>query len=486
MSQLQQHYPQPLWQWFEAICAIPHPSEFEQQLSSHVQGWARNVGLEYSEDEAGNLILRKPATPGMEKRKTVVIQAHMDMVPQKNSNKEHDFTHDPIETRIDGDWVRAHNTTLGADNGIGMASALAILGSEDISHGPLEVLLTINEEAGMTGAFGLQAGLLQATILINTDSEQEGEIYIGCAGGVDATISLPLHWQACDSRLKAFALKLSGLKGGHSGLDINRGRGNANKLLARFLYEHNDSFQLFDFSGGSLRNAIARESRCSIVITEENVSSLHKAVKEYQGCVTNELALADPNITLSLSPMALPRQVMDTQSQQNLLNLIQASPHGVMRMSDELQGVPETSLNLGVIKINQQEATLLSLVRSQIDSGRNDTVHHLKALAQLAGAEFMESGAYPGWKPEPDSPIVGIVRDTYRDIYQKEAAFMVIHAGLECGLFKEPYPDMDMVSIGPTIRFPHSPDEKVNIKTVGQYWDLLLAVLQRIPEVDAP
>lgn len=482
MAQLAHLYPQALWQWFEQICAIPHPSKHEQQLSTHIQTWSRNKGLELIEDKVGNLIIRKPATSGMENRTPVVIQAHIDMVPQKNADTSHDFTQDPIEPWIDGDWVKASDTTLGADNGIGMASALAILGSDDIPHGPLEVLLTIDEEAGMTGAFGLKPNLLQAEILINTDSEQEGEIYMGCAGGVDATTTLPLSWQTCKNNVTAYALKISGLKGGHSGVDIHLGRGNANKLLARFLFEQEERLQLFDFNGGSLRNAIPREAQCSFVIADEELPTLKQSLEAYQACVSAELALADPNIKFTLESTEQPEQVLTEQSQRALINLIHASPNGVMRMSDEIKGIPETSLNLGVINMDQQHATLLSLIRSQIDSGRNETVNQLHALAQLAGADFKHSGGYPGWKPDTESPILAVVKDTYQNIYHREPKFMVIHAGLECGLFKEPYPNLDMVSIGPTIRFPHSPDEMVEIQTVGQYWDLLVAVLGKIPE----
>ncbi len=485
MSQLGHLYPQALWQWFEQICAIPHPSKHEQALSTHIQTWARDKGLQVVVDEVGNLILRKPATAGMENRLPVVIQAHIDMVPQKNADKVHDFATDPIEPWIDreadGEWVKARQTTLGADNGIGMASALAVLGSDDVAHGPLEVLLTIDEEAGMTGAFALQPGVLQAEILINTDSEQEGEIYMGCAGGVDATTSLPLTWQACGGEYAAFLLKVSGLKGGHSGVDIHLGRGNANKLLARFLFEQGDSVQLFDFTGGSLRNAIPREAQCALVVAADQVANVQQALAEYQATVLAELALADPKVVFRLEPTALPAQVLSAQSQQTLVNLIHASPNGVMRMSDEIDGITETSLNLGVIRVTPEQATLLSLVRSQIDSGRSEVVNQLHALARLAGAGFKSSGGYPGWKPDTQSPILAVVKETYQQIYNKEPKFMVIHAGLECGLFKQPYPQMDMVSIGPTIRFPHSPDEKVKVDTVGQYWDLLVAVLARVP-----
>ncbi|QSX39873.1 aminoacyl-histidine dipeptidase [Shewanella cyperi] len=484
MTTLNQLYPQPLWQWFEQICAIPHPSKHEAALSQHIQTWAKDKGLAITVDKVGNLIIRKGATAGMENRKTVVIQAHIDMVPQKNNDKVHDFTKDPIEAWVDGDWVKARGTTLGADNGIGMASALAILGSDDIPHGPLEVLLTVDEEAGMTGAFGLEAGLLNAEILINTDSEQEGEIYMGCAGGVDAQLSLPMVWEAPADGYSAFKLTLSGLKGGHSGVNIHLGRGNANKLLGRFLFEQADGLQLelAEFNGGSLRNAIPREAGISFMLPAEQVAELQSKVTAFEAMVRAELAVADPGISLTLSEIPTPSKVMSEQSQNSLIDLLHACPNGVMRMSDEVEGVTETSLNVGVITTGEETVDILCLIRSLIDSGRSQIEGMLIALSNLAGAEIEISGAYPGWKPDNSSPVMAIVRDTYQDIYHKEPVIMVIHAGLECGLFKQPYPDMDMVSIGPTIRFPHSPDEMVNVTTVGQYWELLLAVLKRIPE----
>ncbi|MFB2637374.1 aminoacyl-histidine dipeptidase [Shewanella bicestrii] len=483
MTALSQLYPQPLWQWFEQICAIPHPSKHEQALSQHIQAWAKSKQLDVVEDAVGNLIIRKPATPGMEDRKIVVIQAHIDMVPQKNADKVHDFTKDPIEAYVDGDWVKAKGTTLGADNGIGMASALAILGSDDIKHGPLEVLLTIDEEAGMTGAFGLQAGMLDAEILINTDSEQEGEIYMGCAGGVDAQITLPMVWQASEQSYASFSLHLSGLKGGHSGVNIHLGRGNANKLLARFLFENADelALELTQFTGGSLRNAIPREANISFMLPAENVDTLNEKVRAFEALVRAELAIADPDMRLVLSEIPTPKRVMSENSQNTLIDLLHVCPNGVMRMSDEVAGVTETSLNVGVISTNDEEVSILCLIRSLIDSGRSQVEGMLNALTNLAGAEIEFSGAYPGWKPDNSSPVMAIVRETYESIYHKEPVIMVIHAGLECGLFKKPYPEMDMVSIGPTIRYPHGPDEMVNITTVGQYWDLLLAVLERIP-----
>ena len=484
MSALTSLYPQPLWQWFAQICAIPHPSKHEQALSQHIQQWARDKGLTIVEDNVGNLIIKKPATAGMENRKTVVIQAHLDMVPQKNADKVHDFTTDPIDAYVDGDWVKANGTTLGADNGIGMASALAILGSDEIKHGPLEVLLTVDEEAGMTGAFGVEPGMLEAEILINTDSEQEGEIYMGCAGGVDAEFTVPVSWQGVADDVTAFRLSLTGLKGGHSGVNIHLGRGNANKLLARFLADNASCLELSvaAFNGGSLRNAIPREASVVVTVPAAKLSQLQQQVTEFEALLKQELAAVEPALALSLSEVALPAQVMTAASQTKLLNLLNVCPNGVMRMSDDIAGVVETSLNMGVITMTDSSVQVLCLIRSLIDSGRSQVEGMLNSLAQLAGVEVKFSGAYPGWKPDPASPVMAIVKDTYQDIYQKEPVIMVIHAGLECGLFKKPYPEMDMVSIGPTIRFPHGPDEMVNITTVGQYWQLLLAVLERIPE----
>ncbi|MGI2037126.1 aminoacyl-histidine dipeptidase [Shewanella frigidimarina] len=487
MTALTQLYPQPLWQWFEQICAIPHPSKHEHALSQHIQQWAKAQGLAVVEDKVGNLIIRKPATAGMENCKIVVLQAHIDMVPQKNADKVHNFETDPIEAYVDGDWVKARGTTLGSDNGIGMSSALAVLGSKDIKHGPLEVLLTIDEEAGMTGAFGLEAGYLDAEILINTDSEQEGEIYMGCAGGVDAQISVPMSWQAPEQSNASFSLTMSGLKGGHSGVNIHLGRGNANKLLARFLFKYSDelALELVSFSGGSLRNAIPREANVQLMLPAENVEALKQAIESFQALVREELAVADPAMLLTLAAIDAPIKVMDEEAQNTLIDLLHASPNGVIRMSDEVEGVTETSLNIGVISTEDESVEILCLIRSLIDSGREEVTDMLTALSNLSGASIDLSGAYPGWKPDTSSPVMEIVRDTYNDIYKKDPTVMVIHAGLECGLFKEPYPHMDMVSIGPTIRYPHSPDEMVNITTVGQYWELLLAVLERIPAKEA-
>jgi dipeptidase D len=482
-TEINQLFPQALWKWFEQICAIPHPSGYEQALSLHIQTWAKQQGLALVVDHVGNLIIRKPATPGMEDRKIVVLQAHMDMVPQKNADKLHNFVTDPIVPQIDGEWLKATGTTLGADNGIGMSSALAILGSSDIKHGPLEVLLTVDEEAGMTGAFGLQAGMLEAEILINTDSEQEGEIYMGCAGGVDAEITFPLQWQPVNPEHLAFTLSISGLKGGHSGVNIHLGRGNANKLLARFLAGHAIELDLAlsQIQGGSLRNAIPREAQCSFTLPANMLENLHQRVAQYQQILQTELISTEPTLKLALAPTMAATQTMLPATQKILINLLNACPNGVIRMSDEIAGVTESSLNLGVISTQSDNVTMLCMVRSLIDTGRENIENMLRSISELAGANIEFSGCYPGWKPDTGSPVMAIVKNTYESIYKKEPDIMVIHAGLECGLFKQHYPNLDMVSIGPTIRYPHGPDEMVNITSVGQYWTLLLAVLERIP-----
>ncbi|WP_163932647.1 aminoacyl-histidine dipeptidase [Paraferrimonas sp. SM1919] len=482
MSNIAELYPQPLWQWFDQICAIPHPSKHEQQLIDHITAWADANNIEYSQDKVGNLIFKKPATPGYENRKTVALQAHLDMVPQKNSDKDHDFVTDPIEPIIDGEWVRANGTTLGSDNGIGMSSALAVLGSNDIPHGPLEVLLTVDEEAGMTGAFGLEPGYLDAEILINTDSEQEGEVYMGCAGGVDASIELELEKQAVASDSAAFRIAVSGLKGGHSGCDIHLGRGNANKLLARFLVESASALELTlaNIEGGSLRNAIPREGEMTVVVPAAKADALNTALEAFTATVKNELATPEPSLKIVIET-ATATDSFSAASTARLAQLMHAAPNGVMAMSQDIEGVVETSLNMGVVRTEANKVSILCLIRSLDDSGRRNIENMLSSLSALAGANCEFSGAYPGWKPDNSSPVMAIVREVYDGLYGHKPNIMVIHAGLECGLFKEPYPHMDMVSIGPTIRFPHSPDEKVKIDTVGLYWKLLLAVLENIP-----
>lgn len=485
MSSLAHLQPQPLWQLFEKMCSIPHPSKHEEQISRWIQDWAKALGLATKEDSVGNLFIKKPATHGMEDKKGVILQAHMDMVPQKNQNTTHNFVTDAITPYItaSGEWVTANGTTLGADNGIGLASALAVLASNDIPHGPLEVLITVDEEAGMTGAFGLQPNWLEGDILINTDSEQEGEIYMGCAGGIDGTAHFQLIFKQVPEEFTAFNLSVTGLKGGHSGVDIDTGRANANKLLIRFLLMASTDLgiRLTDLNGGSLRNAIPREANASFVIATENIKPLHIALKQYLTTIKANLSSIETDVDMLLTSHENFDVCWSQSTQTAILHGLNACPHGVIRMSDDIQGIVETSLNLGVIRTRGKELTAMVLIRSLHDDGRLETQQTVQSVFELAGAELIFSGAYPGWKPNTNSAIMHIVSDTYQALFNKKPAVMVIHAGLECGLFKSAYPQWDMVSIGPTIKHPHSPDEKVEISAVDHYWQLLVAVLANTP-----
>ncbi|KID56446.1 aminoacyl-histidine dipeptidase [Pseudoalteromonas luteoviolacea] len=482
-SEISQLEPQIVWQFFDQICSIPHPSKHEEALAQFIVNWANSRDLATRRDKTGNVFIKKPATEGMENRKPVVLQAHIDMVPQKNDDTAHNFETDPIRPFIDGDWVTADGTTLGADNGIGMASCLAVLASDDVAHGPLEVILTIDEEAGMTGAFGLEAGWLEGEILLNTDSEQEGEIYMGCAGGIDAGLTLDIERQEKSAQQTYLEISLKGLKGGHSGVDIHTGRANANKLLARTLKHHltDIEFQIVEFKGGSLRNAIPREAYTTIAIQDADINKVSTYIEQVQSLMRQELSAIETGLTFNVSQTESALNPLTLTSTQQLLSLLNACPNGVVRMSDDIQGVVETSLNLGVITTQADSIEILCLIRSLIDSGRKDVEGTLSSLAELAGAKVEFSGAYPGWKPEPESELIHIFRDMYEGIYGKKPDIMVIHAGLECGLFKEPYPEMDMISFGPTIKFPHSPDEKVHIESVGLYWQQMKALLSNIP-----
>lgn len=472
---------------FEGICAIPHPSKHEEKISAWIQSWAKAQGLTVKEDTVGNLLISKPATQGMEDRKGVILQAHMDMVPQKNADNDHDFLTDPIEPLIINDngeqWVKANGTTLGADNGIGLASALAVLASDDIAHGPLEVLVTIDEEAGMTGAFGLQPLWVKGEILINTDSEQEGEVYMGCAGGIDGTATFTIENENVPAGYQAFNLSISGLKGGHSGVDIDSGRANACKLLVRFLLDASENLdlQLTELNGGSLRNAIPREADASFVLPSANVASLEEALSVYQATINENLKSIETAIEMLLISPETFEQCWTKSTQTQILRALNACPNGVIRMSDDIEGIVETSLNMGVLRSKGKKFVAMTLIRSLHDDGRLEVQTMVNSIFSLAGAQIEFSGAYPGWKPDTTSSIMKTVRDTYQHLFNKVPEIMVIHAGLECGLFKTAYPNWDMVSFGPTIKFPHSPDEKVDVKTVGQYWQLLVAVLNNIP-----
>ncbi len=476
--------PQPVWNWFSQLCAIPHPSKHEEQLAEYIVNWANDKGLNVVRDTVGNIIIKKPATTGYENRKGVIMQAHLDMVPQKNNDKKHNFNTDPIKPYIDGDWVTADGTTLGADNGIGLCAILAVFGDNTIEHGPLEALLTVDEEAGMTGAFGVEAGFFDGEILLNTDSEDEGEVYMGCAGGIDATAKFDIEFENAPENHTAVSLVIEGLKGGHSGVDIHLGRANANKLLTRVLFELAPKFdvRLVSIDGGSLRNALPREASAELLIPKEHLKDFETDVQAWCTIFKHELSSVEPDLAIFVDASEPESQVFTRDFQTRLLAAIYGVPHGVYRMSDEIEGVVETSNNIGVIQTRQKHVSVQCLIRSLMDSRRIDVQNTVGSIFSLAGASVSFSGAYPGWKPDTSSQAMSVVRDTYQELFGEIPKVMVIHAGLECGLFKDAYPHWDMVSYGPTIRFPHSPDEKVLIDTVDRFWQLTLAILKNIPE----
>jgi dipeptidase D len=406
------------------------------------------------------------------------------MVPQKNSDKAHDFATDPIEAYVDGEWVTANGTTLGADNGMGVAAAMAILEATDIPHGPIEALFTCDEETGMTGAFGLQPGILKGDILINMDSEDEGELYVGCAGGEDANITFDYKEVAVPAGMKAFKLSVTGLKGGHSGLDISIGRGNANLISFRFLKhamkEH--GVRMAAFEGGNLRNAIPREAFAEIVVPEAKTDDLLKCLSKFEGIVKSELSATEPGLKMKLEPSGMPSFLIDEDTQIKLAHAIVACPNGVIRMSDSMPGLVETSTNLAIVKTSNKQIKVACLMRSSVDSAKTALGSSIESVFVLAGATVKFEGAYPGWKPNMDSPILKTMQEVYNNKFGKIPEIKAIHAGLECGLLGGVYPNWDMISFGPTIRFPHSPDEKVNIATVQKFYDFLLETLKNIPK----
>jgi dipeptidase D len=483
MSDIKKLAPQEVWKHFHALTQIPRPSKNEAEVIAYMRKFGEALGLETIEDEVGNVIIKKPATKGMENRKTVVLQGHLDMVPQKNSEKDFDFTKDPIETLIDGDWVTADGTTLGADNGIGVAAAMAVLESKKLVHGPIEALFTIDEETGMTGAFGLKPGLLKGDILINMDSEDEGELYVGCAGGIDVSASKKYTPEAAPKGQVAYKINVKGLKGGHSGMDIPLGRANANKLISRFLMqaEWDLKIRLASVEGGDLRNAIPREAHGVVTVPSASADAFEKMVAEYQLMYRQEFVDTEPDLGFTCEKCDTPSTVVPIEDAQKFVRAIFACPNGVQRMSQSMKGLVETSNNLAIAKVKDGEFIALNLTRSSVDSAKDATAWKIAAVFHLIDAKVELTGAYPGWKPNMDSPILKVCQDVYNKNFGKIPEIKAIHAGLECGLLGGVYPNFDMISFGPTIRFPHSPDEKVKIETVKKFWDFLVAILADIP-----
>ncbi len=476
--------PRSLWRYFHELTQIPRPSKKEQLAVEYVKNFGKEHGFETIVDGTGNVILKKPATPGMEDRKGVILQCHLDMVPQKNSDVKHDFEKDPINAYIDGEWVTAKGTTLGADNGIGVAAVLAVMESDDAIHGKLEALLTVDEETGMTGAFGLKEGLLDGDILINLDSEEDGELYVGCAGGMDANISLPLSVVAVPDNVLPFKLKVSGLKGGHSGMDIHLGRANSIKILFRFLKYASDEYgiRIASVEGGGMRNAIPREAEAVVAVPSSVAKDFEKSVREYESVFRKEFSNTEPDLAFTFEKNGLPGSLFDSATQERLIFSVYGCPNGVIRMSDSIPGLVETSTNLASITSGGDKISLQCLMRSSVDSAKDDLANMIESVFRLAGGKVEFAGAYPGWKPNMDSEILRIMKDVYREMYGKLPEIKAVHAGLECGLLGGIYPHIDMISFGPEIINPHSPDEKVHIESVEKFWNYLLETLKNIPE----
>jgi dipeptidase D len=475
--------PKALWENFYSLTQIPRPSKHEEKIQEFMVQFGKSLGLETERDAVGNVMIRKPATPGMENRKGIVMQGHLDMVPQKNSDTKHDFQNDPIDAWIDGDWVKARGTTLGADNGMGVAAAMAVLASKELVHGPVEALFTCDEETGMTGAFGLQGGWLKGDILLNMDSEDEGELYVGCAGGVNATIEFEYDEMIVPKGFTPYKLIVKGLKGGHSGLDINLGRGNANKLLVRFLKfaTREMDIRLAEINGGGMRNAIPREAYAIVVVPTEAIADFLAAVSKYEAIYTSELKLAEPNLSFKAEETEKPKSLIDERVQDDLIDSVYACPNGTIRLSDSMPGLVETSTNLATVKSENGVIAVKCLLRSSVDSAKDDLCEQVESVFSLAGAMVSFDGAYPGWKPNMDSAILQQMKQIYENKFGRIPEVKAIHAGLECGILGGNYPHWDMISFGPTMRFPHSPDEKVNVPTVQKFWDFLVETLKHAP-----
>ena len=483
MTEMKDLKPAVIWRNFHALTQVPRPSGHLDKVRRFLLDFAQEKGVEAFEDEAGNIVMRKPATPGMENRKTVILQAHMDMVPQKEKGSDHNFETDPIETYVDGEWVKAKGTTLGADDGLGVAAIMAVMEATDLKHGPVEALITADEETGMYGANGLPAGELEGEILLNLDTEQEGELIIGSAGGVDITASLEYKEAETDPEDIAVRITLKGLKGGHSGLEIGAGRGNANKMLVRLVREAiaEDDAQLANWHGGNMRNAIPREAEAVLTLPRENKEDLMELVADYQETFNDEYKGIENGIELTIEEVALPKSAVPQEIQDNLVDAIYAAHDGVWRYIPSIPGIVETSSNLASIKfIPDRRIVVTSSQRSSVESAKTDAAATISATFRLAGAQVEHSEGYPGWAPDPSSHILKVAEEAYERLFGVQPKVRAIHAGLECGLFLKKYPDLQMVSVGPTLRGVHSPDERLEIETVTKFWAFIKEILKTL------
>jgi dipeptidase D len=475
--------PKALWGHFAEICNIPHPSHHEAEIRKFIAAFAERNGLEHFIDAADNVIVRKPATPGMEGRKAIVLQAHLDMVPQKNNDKVFDFERDAIEPYIDGDRVKARGTTLGADNGIGVAAMMAILEAKDLKHGPLEALFTATEETGMEGAFGLKAGELNAEILINLDSERQSELCVGCAGGTDANIELPYTAEKAPAGYKAVTIEVKGLKGGHSGIEIIMQRANANKLLFRTLLPHlRAGVLLASVDGGGLRNAIPREAKATVLVHADYYTAFSEAVAAMEATAIREYKDIEEGISIKLAATEYPGAIIPATTAEKLAEMVCIIPDGVIRMSIAMHGLVQTSSNFARVVSDGKSVKMQALMRSSVRSEKEFVAERISSLCRLIGAKCELSGSYDGWNPNMASPILGTMSAGYEKLFGEKPEITAVHAGLECGIIGGVYPEMDMISCGPTIRFPHSPDEEVNIASVEKFWKFLVYTLETAPE----
>lgn len=475
--------PELIWKCFDAITKVPRPSCHEEQIREFLLKFAADHNIEVRTDAAGNVVMSKAATPGHENAPTVILQSHMDMVCEKNNDVEHDFMKDPIKTYIDGDWVKAKGTTLGADNGIGMAAQMAVMIDDSLIHGPVEALFTMNEEIGLEGAQNLGEGMMKGTMLLNLDSEDDGEIFVGCAGGIDTTATFTYNRSFTPENFKYLKVSVSGLLGGHSGGDIHLGRANANKLVARFIWDCSQKWDVTvcSFSGGNLRNAIPREAHAVFGIHADHHDEIKAKLDAFAAEIRKEYAGVEPSMDFRIEDTERPEFCIDSATSIALIRAVYSGPHGVYSMSRELEGLVETSTNLASVKmVDDNKIVVTTSQRSSLESRKNDMAGQVEAHFQLAGAEVSHSDGYPGWAPNLNSPIMKIAGEAYEELFGVKPAIKAIHAGLECGLFLDKYPDLDMVSFGPTMTGVHSPDEKLNIPTVEKFWRHLCKVLEKV------
>lgn len=483
MSEIKNLKPECIWRNFDALTQVPRPSGHLEKVQQFLLDFAKNTGVEAFKDEAGNIVMRKPATLGMENRKTVILQAHMDMVPQKEKTSTHNFETDPIQTYIDGEWVRAKGTTLGADDGLGVAAIMAVMEAKDLKHGPIEALITADEETGMYGANGLPGGELEGEILLNLDTEQEGELIIGSAGGVDITATLDYQEAESDKTDAAVKITIKGLKGGHSGLEICEGRGNANKMMVRIVREAiaEDEACLASWHGGNMRNAIPREAEVVLTLPKENVDDLKAIVAEYKETFNNEYKGIESDIEVVAEDVALPEMIVPQEIQDNLVDAIYAAHNGVWRYIPTMPEIVETSSNLAIVDIDGGKAAIKILARSSSETMKEDLSTSLESCFNMAGMKVEFSGAYGGWDPNTDSELIKVMRNIYKNLFNEEPTVQVVHAGLECSIILSKYPGLDICSFGPTLLSPHTPTERAHWPSTTKFWDLLVKTLEEIP-----